>query len=339
MAGPELPGALATFSTRDLPERDRLAAWRDFYAGGLLTLDWDPRPDLPFEATVAARKLADLTIYVTRFSPADVRLTRKHIRPEDRVTLFLPRQTYRLAQAGREIELRPGEAALLSNTEEAAVSSLGFGQHTGIVLSRMSLRMLAPGVDDMLARRVPRRTEELALLTRYLRHMANDVSLARPETQRVVATHLQDLVALMLGASREAAQIASGRGLAAARLAALKIGYPESSRRSGIIDTQASPTARDIATLRAPAVRRRGHKRDGIPAQQSPRASVSHAHDEPVQERKHHGDRLRIGLRRSFPLQSRVSAPLRRLAVGGAVERPARLPTTDVRERQRRCRP
>src|SRR5262249_23303588 len=124
---------------------------------------------------------------------------------------------------GREIELGPGEAALLSNTEEAAVSSLGRGHHMGIVLRRTPLRMLSPGADDMVMRRIPRETEELAVLIRYLRllHMG-EISLANVAMQRAIATHINDLVALTLGAAREATPIAAKRGLAAARLAALK---------------------------------------------------------------------------------------------------------------------
>jgi hypothetical protein len=40
--------------------------------------------------------------------------------------------------------------------------------------------------------------------------------------QRLVATHIHDFIGLTLGAANEAARIAAGRGLAAARLAALK---------------------------------------------------------------------------------------------------------------------
>jgi AraC-like DNA-binding protein len=223
MAEPERQGALATFSTRELPERDRLAAWRDFYAGRVLRLDWEPRSDLPFEAKVAVRKLPELTLYRTRFSPATVRLTRKLMGQEDSFTLFLSSRTYRLVHAGREIELGPGEAVLLSNTEETAVTSLHGGQHMGIVLGRAPLRMLSPCADDMLLCRIPQGAQELSLLAGYLRLLhAGQISLARPETQRVVATHIHELIALMLGATRDAAEMTRRRGLCAARLHAMR---------------------------------------------------------------------------------------------------------------------
>jgi AraC-like DNA-binding protein len=43
-----------------------------------------------------------------------------------------------------------------------------------------------------------------------------------PELQQIAVTHVYDLLALALGASRDAAQIAIGRGMRAARLHAIK---------------------------------------------------------------------------------------------------------------------
>jgi AraC-like DNA-binding protein len=48
------------------------------------------------------------------------------------------------------------------------------------------------------------------------------ISLATPELRRLAVTHVHDLTALALGASRDAAEIAKGRGLRAARLNAIK---------------------------------------------------------------------------------------------------------------------
>jgi AraC-like DNA-binding protein len=223
MAEPGEQGAVTVFSTQALPERDRLAAWREFYAGKLLRLDWEPNSDLPFEARVAVRKLPDLTVYRTRYSPAHVQLTRELIGQEDNVTLFLPAQPYRLVQAGRDIELAPGEATLLSSNQESAVTCLRTGQHMGVILHRPLLRMLSLGADDMLMRRIPRGTEELILLKSYLRLLhAGEIPLAKFEMQQMVATHIHDLIGLVLRAAGAPARTSSSRGLAAARLAALK---------------------------------------------------------------------------------------------------------------------
>lgn len=62
----------------------------------------------------------------------------------------------------------------------------------------------------------------LQLLTRYLRLFDDEQSLATPELRRLMVDHVYDLVALALGATRDAAAIANGRGLRAARLHAIK---------------------------------------------------------------------------------------------------------------------
>src|SRR6185437_13056811 len=84
------------------------------------------------------------------------------------------------------------------------------------------LAPLAPGLEDAFMRPVPRDTEALRLLTRYLRLFDDEQSLATPELRRLMADHVYDLVALALGATRDAAATANGRGLRAARLHAIK---------------------------------------------------------------------------------------------------------------------
>jgi transcriptional regulator GlxA family with amidase domain len=51
--------------------------------------------------------------------------------------------------------------------------------------------------------------------------LRDDAALASPELRQVVANHIQDLCALAVGATRDAAEIASGRGVRAARLRVL----------------------------------------------------------------------------------------------------------------------
>ena len=48
------------------------------------------------------------------------------------------------------------------------------------------------------------------------------MTLASPGLQRTVVTHVHDLIALALGASRDGSEIAARRGLRAARLRAVK---------------------------------------------------------------------------------------------------------------------
>jgi AraC-like DNA-binding protein len=70
-------------------------------------------------------------------------------------------------------------------------------------------------------RRIPRETEGLQLLRQYLGAI-QDLDLATPDLQRLTAAHIYDLMALTLGATRNAAVAAEDRGVRAARLRTIK---------------------------------------------------------------------------------------------------------------------
>ena len=91
-----------------------------------------------------------------------------------------------------------------------------------VTLSRQRLAPLVPGLEDAFMRPVPRHTKALLLLTRYLCLFDDQQSLATPELRSLVVNHVYDLVALALGATRDAAEMANGRGMRAARLHAIK---------------------------------------------------------------------------------------------------------------------
>ena len=75
----------------------------------------------------------------------------------------------------------------------------------------------AGNADDRSSRRSDRRWIQ------HANHLFDDQqSLATPELRSLVVNHVYDLVALALGATRDAAEMANGRGMRAARLHAIK---------------------------------------------------------------------------------------------------------------------
>jgi len=70
---------------------------------------------------------------------------------------------------------------------------------------------------------IPNTTEPLRLLPGYIDLLTRDPALMETaEMRRVAVHHIHDLVAMALGATRDAAEIAMGRGLRAARMRAIK---------------------------------------------------------------------------------------------------------------------
>ena len=72
------------------------------------------------------------------------------------------------------------------------------------------------------ARRVSAQTPGLLLLRQYLNAACAADALGTPAVRALAVAHIHDLAALALGASREAEEIANGRGVSAARFAAIK---------------------------------------------------------------------------------------------------------------------
>ena len=126
-----------------------------------------------------------------------------------------------VSQCGREATAAAGSGLLLSNADASAVILPGPSRSVGIALPRRLMRALSPGIEDALVKPLPSHGEALRLLWHYLQVLRDDSALARPELRQAAANHIQDLCALVVGATRDAAEVARGRGVRAARLRAI----------------------------------------------------------------------------------------------------------------------
>jgi AraC-like DNA-binding protein len=127
-----------------------------------------------------------------------------------------------VSQLGREAILQPGGGLLVSNADIDTHVVPEPCRFASIGLPRKLMTMLAPGIEDALIRPLSPGTDVLRLLIQYLGVLEDEHALNTPELQRAVATHIHDLCALAAGATRDAAEIAKGRGMRAARLRAIK---------------------------------------------------------------------------------------------------------------------
>jgi AraC-like DNA-binding protein len=64
--------------------------------------------------------------------------------------------------------------------------------------------------------------QALRLLTSYVTIISAEAKQPPPDLQRIAVAHIHDLAALALGATRDASEIAKGRGVRIARLHAIK---------------------------------------------------------------------------------------------------------------------
>jgi AraC-like DNA-binding protein len=121
---------------------------------------------------------------------------------------------------GQEASVGTGEALLMLN---AVPSAMTFSERSSVVLvPRTALAPLVTDAEDKAMRIIPRHNDALRLLVSYMQTLHGDLAITTPGLNGAAATHVYDLVALALGASRDGGAVAQQRGLRAARLAAIK---------------------------------------------------------------------------------------------------------------------
>ena len=86
---------------------------------------------------------------------------------------------------------------------------------------REAVALLLGRLDEAPLSLVPHHTEALNLLITYASAVTEALPLATAELQRLAVSHVHDLVAATIGATRDGRAIAEGRGIAAARLRAI----------------------------------------------------------------------------------------------------------------------
>lgn len=218
-----IPDSAATtpifaFSTDDYPETERLDAWQELFASKIVGADWTWRSDRPFFASALARNLPDLGLLISERDRAHFQRTRAKLADgDDGIAIAIPEAQAVGRQFGREIVLDPGDAFIVTNTDPYEFSGTTRSKFLGLRLKPTILFPLLRDKSVPPLGRVPHHSEALRLLRGYIRTLGEE-PFATSELQLAAASHVYDLVALALGAERDAAEYAKARGLAAARL-------------------------------------------------------------------------------------------------------------------------
>ncbi|HEY4404443.1 MAG TPA: AraC family transcriptional regulator [Xanthobacteraceae bacterium] len=211
------------FTTDAVPERDRHAAFREFYGREVLRLEIEPLGDMPFRNDMAVRLLPGLGIVSASNTPFRVGRTRELLTDgNDSFIVQISTTAGVASQLGREVAVAPGDAIVLSNADVGHYTFPLESEITALNVPRAALGPLLRDPDAVLVRAVPRATPALRLLMSYTAILREARALATPELGRIAVTHVYDLLAVALGATREADEMAQGRGIRAARLSAFK---------------------------------------------------------------------------------------------------------------------
>ena len=211
-------------STDALPERDRLAYWREEVGRGLFQSEISPLGEAPFYARTVLNTLPGARIATFTTSAVRYERTRSIVMHGGGdhlgVTVNLGSPAL-VAQSGREVVLAPGDATVASHREPSTFIVAG-GSYIGLSLPVDGLRPLIGDVEQAAPLLISRSSTALRLLISYLAAISSELTTGEAELQLRIVAHINDLVAMAIGATRDGAVLALGRGVRAARLHAVK---------------------------------------------------------------------------------------------------------------------
>jgi len=212
------------FSTDDLPLKNRAELVREFYGRILQRMDYAPRTEQGIHLSAHILPLPGVTFSESLSSDLTVERTPQLVADgqSDVMLTIMPNGGRMISPGFPEVDVAPGDYLLCSLNHRQTMILPGERKYLATLqIPRASLSGLVDTIDDPPARSLPGRMPQLQLLHSYARCLSME-TLASEALKRSVAHHLLDLVALSLGATRDAADQARQRGVRAARLAAAK---------------------------------------------------------------------------------------------------------------------
>jgi AraC-like DNA-binding protein len=216
------PPTLFRFSTDHWPERDRLAGLREVLGRKMSRLEFEPLT-ASFHADIKLRTVESVGLATLDHSLLRVSRTRELLSDGDHaLVLAVSTGGGSASQFGREAKIEPGDAVLSSSADVGTFVCCSRDDRSLLIsLSRQRLLPLVADFDSVFATRIHRTKAALQLLTRYVGIFEELPTLA-PELQQAAVSHIYDLVAMAVGPTRDAGEIAKGRGMRAARLRAAR---------------------------------------------------------------------------------------------------------------------
>lgn len=205
------------------PEHERPNHFREFFERLGVRYDAERLNGDPIEIEITLQGLPGIQFLSGRMQGATYRRTCQKADPTEDLGLVInPGGPLHIAQRGREILLGGGEATIVSLTEtlDATQRSPAHLRVLRVPTALLTPR-LAKGQNEFL-RCIPADSTALRLLTSYVGITWQNQTLANPDLQHLIVSHLYDLMAVTIGATRDAAEDAKTRGVYAARLLAIK---------------------------------------------------------------------------------------------------------------------
>jgi AraC-like DNA-binding protein len=202
----------------------RYEAWREELGRRWIRADLIPIQDDYVASEIAVSQLSFVTLGGMRGTPLQMDRRRDIVAQDvssQASLLFASGCRMQAYQRGRSIDLAPGDMTLGSGSEPGGVIQLTEGDRWSIRIPYQLVADVCKNVEEKIVR--PIGSSELGNL---LLHQLETAQRFAPKldaaAKHLTAQYILDLIALCLGAVGDAADIARHRGLAAARLDAIK---------------------------------------------------------------------------------------------------------------------
>ena len=213
------------FSTNDLPVEKRLPFWREIFGRQIVRLDIEPLSEGSFDAGASFWSLPGLRTHESFYSgPTRLGRPRELISGgDDNIALIVDMKgTISASHAGCEVSLGRG-AAIAILQEKPALMEFSDARYMAVMAPLCAIRPLSKSLEDRAGRAIRPSSTPLRLLARYVKLLCNDPAMSDPELGALAVSHVYDLMALVLGATRDGNALALERGVRAARLKCIKL--------------------------------------------------------------------------------------------------------------------
>ena len=214
--------SVVRFSSANYAPCRRVEAVHEIYGRNLQKVHVEPLVEESFHTATTLRRMPGLSLYTASRSAAIFRRSREFIEHDDIIVIAGITSRYEVHHLGRTIQMGGGDAVVLTGAEPA---SFGGPAQSSVKLLRVPVRLLSPRVADLEAaygRTISADNPALSLLVRYIGLLDEAGGFATSMLRRHAVAHVHDLMALALGATRDAAEIAKCRGARAGRLRVIK---------------------------------------------------------------------------------------------------------------------
>jgi AraC-like DNA-binding protein len=221
--GTAKPGWSATVSYAGNASGRNYDRWVEEVCRGLVKVDVEPLSEGTLDCAMAMAELPGVRLGL--YEGSAICFTAKQGDPAPRLYLQMPEEAtaMRIVHGQRTLMLDAQSATLADAAQHEAQSIvLAAGRFRTFGIERKALLALCPDAEDKIVRPLTIDPKLNLLMRQYHAFIMSSGETLDVEARAVVAQHIVDLTVLALGSGRDAREIAKDRGLAAARLAAIK---------------------------------------------------------------------------------------------------------------------